>query len=60
MSRHVVIHEHMGDPSGYAISYDDEGRFLVTRLADCVEIGRFDTRVAALTAAEEDRERRCS
>lgn len=58
MSRNVVIHEHMGDPSGYAISYDDDGRFLVTRLADCAELGRFDTRVEALAAAEADRERR--
>lgn len=58
MSRNVVIHEHMGDPSGYAISYDDDGRFLVTRLADCVELGSFDSRVEALAAAETDRERR--
>lgn len=60
MSRTVVIHEHMGDPSGYAISYDDEGRFLVTRLADCVEIGCFDSRVEALAAAEADKERRAA
>ena len=58
MSRHVVIHEHMGDPSGYAISYDDGGRFLVTRLTDGAEIGSFDTRVEALAAAEADRGRR--
>lgn len=58
MSRNVVIHEHMGDPSGYAIAYDPDGRFLVTRLADCVEIGCFDSRVEALAAAEEDRRQR--
>jgi hypothetical protein len=55
VARNVVIHEHMGDPAGYAISYDDEGRFLVTRVADGVEIGRFATRVEAIAAAEADR-----
>jgi hypothetical protein len=51
-----VISEHMGDPAGYAIEYDAERRFLVTRLADGAEIGRYETRVEALAAAEEDRE----
>jgi hypothetical protein len=54
--RNVVISEHMGDPAGYAIEYDAERRFLVTRLADGAEIGRYETRVEALAAAEEDRE----
>ena len=58
MSRNVVIHEDMGDPSGYAIAYDPDGRFRVTRLADCGEIGCFDSRVEAIAAAEEDRRRR--
>lgn len=61
MSRNVVIHEHMGDPSGYAIGYDDDGgRFVVVRVADGAEIGRFATRVEALTAAEADHDRRRS
>jgi hypothetical protein len=55
VARNVVIHEHMGDPAGYAIAYDEERRFVVTRLADGAEIGRYDTRVAALAAAEADR-----
>lgn len=55
MSRHVVIHDRMGDPSGYAIAYDDQGRHVVTRVADGAEIGRFGTRVEALAAAEADR-----
>jgi hypothetical protein len=55
MGRNVVIHEHMGDPAGYAIAYVVERRFKVTRLTDCVEIGRYETRVAAITAAEADR-----
>jgi hypothetical protein len=55
MGRNVVIHEQMGDPAGYAITYDLERRFLVTRLTDCVEIGSYDTRVAALAAAVADR-----
>jgi glycerophosphoryl diester phosphodiesterase len=58
VSRNVVIHEHMGDPAGYAIAYADDGRFLVTRVADGAEIGRFETRVQAIAAAEADRERR--
>lgn len=57
MVRKVVIHELMGDPAGYAIACAEGDGFLVTRLADCVEIGRYDTRVAAIAAAEEDRAR---
>ena len=55
MARNVVIHEHMGDPAGYAIAYDDDGLFLVTRVADGAEIGHFATRVEAIAAAEADR-----
>jgi hypothetical protein len=55
VSRHVVIHEHMGDPAGYCIRYDDERRFLVIRMVDAVLVGRFETRVEALAAAEADR-----
>ena len=55
MARNVVIHEHMGDPAGYSITYDDERRFLVIRMCDAVLVGRFDTRVEAITAAEADR-----
>jgi hypothetical protein len=55
MGHNVVIHELMGDPAGYSICYDEDGRFLVTRLTDCVEIGRYATRVVALAAAEADR-----
>lgn len=55
MGHNVVINEHMGDPAGYAIAYDVDGRFLVTRLTDGVEIGRYATRVMALAAAEADR-----
>jgi hypothetical protein len=55
MGQNIVIHERMGDPAGYAITYVDGGRFGVTRLTDRVEIGRFDTRVAAIAAAEADR-----
>ena len=57
MSRDVVIHDRMGDPSGYALTYDDDGRVVVTRIADRAEIGRFGTRVEALAAAEADRGR---
>jgi hypothetical protein len=53
--RKVVVHEHMGDPAGYAISRDAERRFLVVRLSDTALVGRFATRVEALTAAEADR-----
>lgn len=56
MSRNVVVHEHMGDPAGYSITYDRERRFVVVRLCDCVEIGRYDTRVEALSAAQADRD----
>ena len=56
MSRNVVVHEHMGDPAGYSISYDEERRFLVLRLHDAVVIGCFDTRVEAIAAAEADRD----
>ena len=55
MGRKVVIHERMGDPAGYAIAYAVERRFLVTRLADGVVIGVYDTRVIAIAAAEADR-----
>ena len=55
MGHNVVINEHMGDPAGYAIGHEADGRFLVTRLTDCVEIGRFATRVLAIAAAEADR-----
>ena len=55
MGPNVVIHEHMGDPAGYSIAYDVERRFLVTRLTDGVVIGRYDTRVMAIAAAEADR-----
>jgi hypothetical protein len=55
MGPNVVIHEHMGDPAGYSIAYDAERRFLVTRLTDGVVIGRYDTRVTAIAAAEADR-----
>ena len=57
MGRNVVIHELMGDPAGYSICYDVDGRFVVTRLTDGVEIGLFDTRVAAIAATEADRAR---
>ena len=56
MSRNVVVHEHMGDPAGYLITYDRERRFVVLRVCDGVEIGRYDTRVLALTAAMADRD----
>ena len=56
MARNVVIHEHMGDPAGYSIAYDAERRLLVTRLVDGVVIGRYDTRVQALAAAQADRD----
>jgi hypothetical protein len=56
MPKNVVIHEHMGDPAGYSIAYDAQRRFLVTRLVDGAEIGRYDTRVEALAAAQADRD----
>jgi hypothetical protein len=55
--RNVVIGEHMGDPSGYAIAYDEQRWFLVIRVVDAVQIGRFATRVEAIAAAEADRTR---
>ena len=58
MSRNVVIGEHMGDPAGYALTYDDEGRFVVTRVADRAELGRFGSRHEAIAAAEADRAER--
>ena len=58
MSRDVVLHDRMGDPAGYALTYDEDDRFLVTRVADRAEIGRFDSRVEALAAAEADRAQR--
>ena len=55
MGRNVVIHWLMGDPAGYSICYDVDGRFVVTRLTDGAEIGLYDTRVAAIAAAVADR-----
>ena len=55
MGRNVVVHGHMGDPAGYSITYDADGRFLVTRLYDCGEVGRYDARTTAIAAAEADR-----
>jgi hypothetical protein len=56
MGRNVVVHEHMGDPAGYSIAYDAERRFLVTRLVDGQEIGRYDTRTEGIAAAQADRD----
>jgi hypothetical protein len=55
--RKVVVHEHMGDPAGYAITCDAERLFLVVRLIDSAVVGRYETRAAALAAAEADRAR---
>jgi hypothetical protein len=55
VARIVVIHEHMGDPAGYSIAYDDERWLLVVRVADGARIGRFATRREAIAAAEADR-----
>jgi hypothetical protein len=55
VSRNLVVHEHMGDPAGYTISYDDERWFLVVRVCDAALVGRFATRVEAIAAAEDDR-----
>ena len=56
MGRNVVIHEHMGDPAGYAIAYVVERHFFkVTRLCDGVVIGVYATRVTAIAAAQADR-----
>lgn len=57
VARNVVIHEHMGDPAGYAIAYDEERWFLVIRVVDGARIGRFQSRVEAIAAAEADRDR---
>lgn len=56
MSRNVVFHEHMGDPAGYLITHDAQRRFVVVRVCDGVEVGRYETRVRALSAAQADRE----
>jgi hypothetical protein len=55
--RNVVVHECMGDPAGYAITYDDERLHLVIRIADGVHVGRFPSRSEAIAAAEADRQR---
>ena len=55
MGRNVVIHEQMGDPAGYSITYDEERRFVVIRVGDAMLVGRFATRVEALAAAEAHR-----
>ena len=57
MARNVVVDEHMGDPAGYSISYDEERWLLVTRVADGEHIGRFASRTLAIAAAEADRMR---
>ena len=54
VGRNVVIHERTGDPAGYSISYDEQRWFRVVRVVDAVCIGRFETRVAAIAAAEAD------
>ena len=55
MNNDVVIHEMMGDPTGYAITHDSERRYVVTRLVDGVEISRHDTRADAVAACEANR-----
>jgi hypothetical protein len=55
VGRNLVIHEHMGDPAGYTICYDDERWFVVVRVCDAAQVGRFETRVEAIAAAEADR-----
>jgi hypothetical protein len=57
VARNVVIHDHMGDPAGYSIAYDEQRWFLVVRVADGARIGRFERRVEAIAAAEADRDR---
>ena len=57
MARTVVLHEHMGDPAGYSIAYDEERWFVVVRVADRARIGRYRSRVEAIAAAEADRDR---
>ena len=58
MGQNIVIHEHMGDPSGYSIAYDEERWFVVTCVIDGLQVGRYETRVEAIAAAEADRARR--
>jgi hypothetical protein len=55
VARHVVVDDHMGDPAGYSIAYDEERWFVVIRVADSAPIGRFATRTLAVAAAEADR-----
>jgi hypothetical protein len=57
VARNVVVHEHMGDPAGYSITYDDERLHLVIRIADGMHVGRFPSRTEAIAAAEADRQR---
>jgi hypothetical protein len=57
VARNVVVGEHMGDPAGYSIVYDEERRFVVIRVADGQGIGRFASRSLAIAAAEADRMR---
>ena len=58
VARNVVIHEHMGDPAGYSIAYDEHRWFVVVRVADGERIGRFASRAEAIAAAEADRDGR--
>ena len=57
MARNVVVGEHMGDPAGYSIVYDEQRWFLVIRVVDGEWIGRFASRTLAIAAAEADRMR---
>jgi hypothetical protein len=57
VARKVVIHQCMGDPAGYSIAYDEERWYLVVRVVDEVSIGRFESRIEAIAAAEADRAR---
>jgi hypothetical protein len=57
VARNVVIGEHMGDPAGYSIAYDEERWYVVIRVTDGVWIGRFASRTLAIAAAESDRVR---
>ena len=54
----IVIHEYMSDPDGYSLAYDEERWFVVMCLIDGVHVGRYETRVEAIAAAEADRARR--
>jgi hypothetical protein len=56
VARNVVVHEHMGDPAGYSIAYDEERLLLVVRVADGAWIGRYESRAEAIAAAEADRQ----